>query len=109
MSEQDTKIVFNTGEEAKIGDVIRWHVEDNDDMTTYTFTGLYKGDKVIYLGGGIDFGQAIGKRIDVAEVLAESLENDEWAQGITKVCTAIELASYIGRIEPPKQNKEQSK
>ena len=81
--------------QAKLGDVIRWSVWDNEDYTTWTMTGIYNSDSVTYLGGGCDFGYAIGKEESVEEVIEEAENNDEWCRGITKVGVVGELVKCI--------------
>ena len=86
---------YKNGEEVKRGDVIRWKCYDNDDSTTWTFTGLVKGDGVVYLGSGIDFGMSIGKNIPYKDVVRQSEDNDGYDVGIEKVGTALDLARHI--------------
>ena len=90
------KIIYKDGNEAKNGDVIRWKAWDSDDFTTWTFTGLYKNNKVVYLGGGIDFGLGIGNIKEVKTVIEESENNDYIGDcGIEKAGNAKDLYRYI--------------
>lgn len=89
-------IVYKDGSEAKIGDVIRWRVWDSDDFTTWIFTGLVKSRHVVYLGGGIDFGIAIGSKKSFEDVIADSENNDTSDRGIEKIGSASELARLVG-------------
>ena len=93
-----SEIKFKDGTLAKDGDVIRWCCEDSDDCTTWTFTGMYRFGKVVYLGGGIDFGLGIGKEMSIDEVIDESENNDSCCAGIEKVGTAINLVRKIKEI-----------
>lgn len=94
---------YKNGEEVKNGDVIRWNCWDSDDKTTWSFTGLVKDGFVLYLGGGIDFGRAIGKRIEFDEVELESEDNDATDAGIEKVCSAYDLMRHIADLPAPPQ------
>ena len=107
MSERDfygreiKELKLKDGSLAKMGDVIRWHCYDFDDFVTWTLTGIYYSDKIIYLGGGIDFGQGIGAEKSIDEVIEESEENDSDERGIEKICDVSEMARHIGRLSPP--------
>lgn len=70
------ELQMSNGKRAQLGDVIRWPVWDSDDNTQWTFTGIYQSSHVIYLGGGIDFGLAIGNRLEIEEVISQSEDND---------------------------------
>jgi hypothetical protein len=69
-------IELNDGSIAKDGDVIYWDCWDEDDHKIWEFEGVYVGGKVIYLGGGSDYGTAKGKLMTVDEVINESLNHD---------------------------------
>lgn len=88
-------LIYTDGTQAKLGDIIRWRVWDSDDFITWTMTGIYKSSHIIYLGCGCDFGLAIGKVLDVVEVIEDSENNEDYDRGITKVGVAIELVSYL--------------
>lgn len=92
---------YNNGEQAEIGDVIRWKCYDSDDFTTWTFTGLVKSNCVVYLGGGIDFGHGIGQEKSHQEVIDEAENNDAFERGIDKVGTAYDLWKYIQVFAQP--------
>lgn len=89
---------YKNGEEARVGDVIRWRRWDSDDYTTWTFTGLVKEDRVIYLGGGIDFGLGIGNAVSFEEVIEESENNDAEDVGVDKIGIASDLARHISNF-----------
>ena len=92
------ELKLKDGNLAKMGDVIRWHCYDGEENTVWTFMGIYQSNKVIYLGGGIDFGEGIGKEMTVDEVINESEENDSSEQGIDKVCSVSDLVQHIRNI-----------
>lgn len=83
---------------AKVGDVVRWNCFDSDDNTTWSFTGVYTGKNITYLGGGVDFGMGIGKNLNIDDVIEESNDNDEYDQGIKKVCVASDVARCIANL-----------
>jgi hypothetical protein len=90
---------YKDGTQAKSGDVIQWHCDDRDDCTTWTMTGIYhSNDKIVYLGGGVDFGMAIGKIITVKEVEEESENNDSYQQGIQKIGNAFDVVKIIKQL-----------
>jgi hypothetical protein len=89
-------VKYKNGEEVKLGDVIRWNFWYSDDFKTWIFTGLVKTDGVLYLGGGIDFGLAIGDMYSYDDVIAESENND--SVGIEKVGVASDLERYIAKF-----------
>ena len=82
----------------KINDVIQWHCEDSDDNTTWKKTGLVTSKGVVYLGGGVDFGTAIGKVIPIEQVKEEARCNDPGMNEIKIVSTASRLADYISKL-----------
>lgn len=89
---------YKDGTEIKDGDVIRWNCWDSDDSTTWNFTGIKKRDHVVYLGGGIDFGAAIGKHLSFEEVIAESEDNNSDDRGITKAGEVYALSRIIAEF-----------
>ena len=91
-------MILIDGSEAKNGDVIAWKCFDNDDCTTWDFTGLVTPKGVVYLGGGIDYGMAIGSIYALQEVIEESENNDPDERGISKEGVAFDLAYHIGRF-----------
>jgi hypothetical protein len=91
-------VKYKNGEEVRLGDVIRWKCWDSDDFTTWTFTGLVTGSGVVYLGGGIDFGMAIGQSDSYEDVQSEADNNDAYEAGIEKVGVAADLARYIAKF-----------
>ena len=86
---------YKDGAEAQYGDVIRWQCWDNDDLHTWTFTGLYTRGGIVYLGGGLDFGMAIGNIETVEDVIEESENNDIQGRGIICVGKYNELNNLI--------------
>jgi hypothetical protein len=89
-------MIYKNGDLVVNGDLISWMTYDSDDNTTWTFRGIFKDDHVIYMGGGIDFGSAIGATLHIDEVMRESECNDPDDRGITKVCgSALEFSNYI--------------
>jgi len=97
---------YNSGLKPKVGDVIRWKCCDLDDFATWTFTGLVRSDGVLYLGGGIDFGTAIGKVMSYEEVIRQSSsENlEHYESGIDKIGTAFDLTKYIAEFNKRQDN-----
>lgn len=89
---------YKNGNDVKLGDVIRWKCLDNDDLHAWTFTGLVTGSGVVYLGGGIDFGMAIGHSSSYEEVQNEADNNDAYEAGIEKVGVAADLERYIAKF-----------
>jgi hypothetical protein len=89
---------YKDGKDAERHDVISWNVDDTDDNTIWRMTGIYKGGVIIYLGGGIDFGVAMGDVISVNQVLEEAENNDEHNRGISRICTVSEMAAHIGNM-----------
>jgi hypothetical protein len=89
------ELKLKDGSLAHLGDLIRWYSYDDDDNTTWTLTGVYRSNKVIYLGGGIDFGMAIGKEIAVSDVINQSKNNDGDFVGVEKIGKVSEIANHI--------------
>ena len=89
---------YKDGIEAQYGDVIRWQYWDSDDLHTWTFTGLYTPRGVVYLGGGLDFGMAIGNIETVEDVIEESENNDPDDCGIVCVGKYNELNNLISNF-----------
>lgn len=50
---------------------------------------------VVYLGGGIDFGHGIGKKLSFGEVINESENNDEGMTGITVLGSASAVPNIL--------------
>jgi hypothetical protein len=98
MKNRGVFMLSKDGEEVKVGDVIRWCCFDFDDFNTWVLTGVYTEKGVIYLGGGADFGAAIGKIIPFDEVVANSLEHDEGDQGVDIVGTRSEVVGHIAKF-----------
>ena len=95
---------YNDGTEAQYGDLISWHVHDFDDCKTWKFFGIYKrNETVVYMGGGIDFGMAIGSLSDADKVILESEQNDEDERGIIKVGAAMDVVRLIGKFMEDKE------
>lgn len=89
---------YKDGTLAKAGDVIRWNSYDNEEFTTWTFTGVYQSDTVMYLGGGIGFGNGVGKTLTVTEVLEDAEDNDPGERGVEKVGNVRGLVRYIAKF-----------
>lgn len=84
--------------EIKNGDVIRWFCWDGDDNTTWEMTGLVTDRGIVYLGGGVDFGMAIGRVISIDEVSNQAKANDPGMDSIMVISKASDLAIHISRI-----------
>lgn len=90
------------------GSVIRWYCWDSDDFVEWEMTGLlidrtqlnspFNSDTkhVVYLGGGVDFGFAIGKHLSVEEVTEESSDSEN--PGIYVIGKALDLVKHIKRF-----------
>lgn len=93
---------YKDGTEVKSGDLISWNVWDNEDFTNWRFIGLYKkhSNHVVYLGGGIDFGIAIGQEMSISEVVDQSENNDEPMRGIVKLGEAIDAVRKLQEMLP---------
>lgn len=90
---------YKDGTEAQVGDLISWHVYDFEDCKTWELFGIYKhSNAVVYMGGGLDFGLAIGNVSDVDEVILESEQNDKDERGITKIGVAMDVVRLIGKF-----------
>lgn len=90
-------MIYRDGTKAVNGDIIKWYCWDNDDYVTWTMFGIYRDTGVIYLGGGVDFGTAVGKVYSIDEVQEEALNNDYgyiervcWARGLTLLLSKLE-------------------
>ena len=90
------ELFYKDGTQAERGDLIRWGAWDNDDNIEWTFTGLYLDTKVIYLGGGIDFGLGIGQEFTIVTVIDQSEFSD--CPGIEKVGVAMDAVRAIKAI-----------
>ena len=89
-------MIYKNGETVKYGDVIRWHCDDWEEGTTWIFTGIYHSEnKIVYIGGGIDFGMGIGNIMTANEVQEEASNNDSYCQGIEKVGEASDIYRII--------------
>lgn len=88
-------VKYKDGSEVQDGDVIRWNCWDNDDFTTWHFIGIKKTDHVVYMGGGIDFGSAIGKHLTLEEVIEESEDNDCDDRGITQAGSLRDFFRHV--------------
>ena len=95
------------GNTIKTNALISWNVFDGEDYKQYTFIGIVHDynnsedarpliDKyVVYLGGGIDFGRGIGKKLSFDEVINESENNDEGLVGITVLGSGSEFPKIL--------------
>lgn len=89
---------YKDGSDVEYGDVIRWMKWDNDDCRSWAMTGLYTRRGVVYLGGGIDFGMAIGSIKTVEDVIEQSENNDPDDQGITYAGMYNQLNYWISKF-----------
>lgn len=92
------RLIYKDGNVSQKGDVIKWGCEDNDDFTTWTFTGVIQQKGVLYLGGGIDFGAGIGQMLSFEEVVEQSEDNDPSFTGITYLGKVSDLVNHIKRF-----------
>ena len=76
------------------------------DCKQYTFIGIVHDydiqdarplidQYVVYLGGGIDFGRGIGKKISFGEVINESENNDADMVGITVLGSGSDVPKIL--------------
>lgn len=91
------------------GSLITWNVWDNDDFKTWTMygflydytqlQGVFRREKkfVVYLGGGIDFGEAIGKKMLFEEVEQDADNNDEEERGVTRLGPAMDVVRLLSK------------
>ena len=97
------------GEIIPHGSLITWNVWDSDDFKTWTMYGVlhdytqlqgvfHREDKfVVYLGGGIDFGEAIGKKLSFEEIEQDADNNDENERGVTRLGTAMDVVRVLSK------------
>lgn len=79
------ELIANDGYIIKVGDIFSIPVDDIDEGTTWTFRYCMKPySQFVYLGGGIDFGTAIGK-IVTREELDREIENSDPLDGGIKI------------------------
>lgn len=94
------------GNTIKTNSLISWNAWDGEDYTLYTFVGIvcdYNSEDarplidqyVVYLGGGIDFGRGIGKKLSFGEVINESQNNDEGMVGITVLGSGSDVPKIL--------------
>jgi hypothetical protein len=107
IKEKGMKILVDiNGNIIKTNSLISWNVYDGEDYTQYTFIGIvhdYNSQDarplidqyVVYLGGGIDFGRGIGKKLSFGEVINESENNDEGMTGITVLGSASSVPNIL--------------
>lgn len=65
------------GREIRVGDIVLCHIWDSDDNLYWKFK-YYVWDlsNLVYLGGGLDFGAAVGKRDSLDAVLEDMKESE---------------------------------
>lgn len=81
MAYQQIDLTDNRGVPLKVGAIFQLPVWDSDEAHTWYFIYCVKSnEEFIYLGGGIDFGSAIGKIVSRKE-LNEEIENSDPADG----------------------------
>lgn len=91
---------YKNGDEIEQGDVIRWTCRGyTDRLVIYSMTGIYQGDKILYLGGGIDDGVAFGMKLDTKEVITQAFDNDGSGIGFEKVGTAMDIVRLISNFK----------
>lgn len=94
------------GNTIKTNALISWNVWDNEDYKLYTFIGIVRDynsedarplidQYVLYLGGGMDFGRGIGKKLSFGEVINESENNDEDMAGITVLGSGSDVPKIL--------------
>lgn len=100
-------LIDKNGDVIPHGSLIKWNVWDNDDCKMWTFigtvvdhtqlTGFWYGlqQYVVYLGGGIDFGTAIGVHKDFNEVWQEADNNEPRDAGITVLGKASDVPNIL--------------
>jgi len=94
----------------KHGSLITWNCEDFDDCKTWKFYGIVHDytqhippfcaelQRVIYMGGGIDFGAAVGKELSFQEVIDQSEDNEPHNAGIRVIGTAHDVVKLLGQL-----------
>lgn len=97
------------GEVIPHGSLITWKEWDSDDFTTWTFLGIVRDytqrqepfyaeiQYVTYLGGGADFGGAIGEQIGFQEVMKQAENNDTYDVGITVLGCSMDVVRILNR------------
>jgi len=91
---------YKNGDEIELGDVIRWECSGyTDQMVINSMTGIYKGSKILYLGGGIDDGVAFGMKLDTKEVIKQAFYNDGSGIGFEKVGTVMDIVQLISHFK----------
>lgn len=100
-------LVDKNGDIIPHGSLISWNKWDNDDFKIWTFIGTVsdhtqlggfwygKQQYVTYLGGGLDFGSAVGSRKDFQEVIEEAENNDTDERGITVLGKASDVPDIL--------------
>ncbi len=92
-------ITYKNGEQSKNGDVISWNCEDSDEFTIWRFLGVVKQQGVLYLGGGIDFGEGLGQIVPLEEVIEQAEDNDLDYVGVTYLGKVSDLVRYLGEFK----------
>jgi len=89
------------------GALITWYCEDSDDCKCWQLygivrdytqnTGVFQSGRqcVVYMGGGIDFGAAIGKETTFDEVRQEADNNESYNVGVRVVGTAHDVVKML--------------
>lgn len=100
-------LVDKNGKIVPHGSLISWNCWDSDDCKMWTFVGIVKDctqlegwfhnklQQVIYLGGGIDFGSAVGSIMEFDEVRDEADNNDPEDAGITVLGKASDVPNIL--------------
>ena len=71
-----TEITIEELNNLPIRTIFKVPVWDNDDFTEYAFTYCKSKTSYIYLGGGIDNGYAIGKKVMGKDIVSDANECD---------------------------------
>lgn len=74
-------------ESLPFGTFFKFQTWDNEENTYWTFTYCKSKKGYIYLGGGIDFGTAVGL-IDLADKVLEEINNNDFPEII--ICNLTE-------------------
>jgi len=90
---------YKNGEEIEHSDVIRWEGCDRMAECIMSMTGVYQGDEILYLGGGIDDGAAFGAKLDTKGVIRQAFDNDGSGIGFEKVGTVMDIVRLISNFK----------
>lgn len=91
------KLIDKHGAEIEPNTLIMWKCWDSDDFITWTFYGIVRKDHVVYLGGGIDFGAGIGKKLSIEGVQDDSENNDSYDAGIQVIGKGDDVTTLLSK------------